>query len=317
MAEHDKYVEHFREIITLEARSITQLVAKIPENLGQVIDVLLSNNSKVVVTGMGKSGIIGRKIAATLASTGTSGFFVHPGEAYHGDLGMIGKDDVVLAISYSGETEEILRLISYIKRNDNYLISMTGKPNSTLAHNSHFHFDVSVDQEACPLQLAPTSSTTATLVVGDALAMTLMKARDFKPDDFAAFHPGGSLGRRLLTTVDMVMKSQDLPFIRQAQPLIDVVQVIGEGRCGLAVVLNSDEKLIGVISDGDLRRTMESRREYFFQLKAGDIATRNPKIISPDTRLVDAERIMNEYKITSLLVGSQDKIQGIVQIYDL
>jgi arabinose-5-phosphate isomerase len=311
------YETFFRDTIEHEACAISELRNKVPEGLDQVVDKLLQNHAKLIVTGIGKSGIIGRKIAATLSSTGTSSFFVHPGEAYHGDLGMIGKKDIVLAISYSGETEEVLKLISYIKQNGNYLMAMTGKPKSTLARNSHFCFDVSVSKEACPLQLAPTSSTTATLVIGDALAMTLMKARNFKPDDFAVFHPGGSLGKRLLTTVDMVMKSENLPFAKKSDSLVDIVQVIGRGRCGLAIVIDEDNKLHGVISDGDLRRTMENEQNKFFELEAKDIVTRNPKTIPLNAKLLDAEELMTQHKINSLLVEENGLVQGVVQIYDL
>ncbi len=311
------YCEYFRETINHEACAVNELLKKVPSDLDQVVDLLLQNHSKVVVTGIGKSGLIGRKIAATLSSTGTSSFFVHPGEAYHGDLGMIGQKDIVLAISYSGETEEVLRLISYLKRNGNYLIAMTGKLESTLARNANFHFDVSVSKEACPLQLAPTSSTTATLVIGDALAMTLMKARNFKPDDFAVFHPGGSLGKKLLTTVGMVMKSDNLPFARKEDSLVDIVQIIGSGRCGLAIVLDGHDKIHGVISDGDLRRAMDSRQEEFFNLIADDIATKNPKWVPPVAKLIEAEKLMNKYKINSLLVVEDGFVHNVIQIYDL
>ncbi|WP_051261735.1 KpsF/GutQ family sugar-phosphate isomerase [Desulfovibrio inopinatus] len=317
MISYDFCKDIFENVIDIEVESISKLKRKIPQNIDEIIDVLLSNGSKVVITGIGKSGIIGKKIAATLSSTGTSSFFVHPSEAYHGDLGMIGKDDIVLAISYSGETEELLRLVSFVKKNENTLIVMTGCTKSTLAQNADYIFDISVTQEACPLQLAPTSSTTATLVIGDALAMTLMKARNFMPDDFARFHPGGSLGRRLLTTVDMVMKSSNLPFVQETDTMVEVAHAISRGRLGLAIVLTKNNNLYGVISDGDLRRAMSDKKDQFFTLHACDLASPQPKFVAPKMKLVDAEALMNQHKITSLLVVDKDAVVGVIQVYDL
>lgn len=307
----------FDEAIRIQAASIQGLLSKIPAQLNQLCEVILSSSAKLIVTGMGKSGIIGQKIAATLSSTGTPSFFVHPADAYHGDLGMISGTDIVLAISNSGETEEILRLISYLKRNGNYLIAMTGNIRSTLARHADFHFDVGVVKEACPYQLVPTSSTTASLVVGDALALVLMTLRGFKPADFAVFHPGGALGRRLLTTVEMIMKSDGLPLVREDDSVIEVVTAISSGRCGLAIVRNQRALLSGVITDGDIRRAMEYRRETFFSLNARDIMTSSPKTVQRGTRLVDAEEIMAQHKINSLLVLDGEKVEGIVQIFDI
>jgi arabinose-5-phosphate isomerase len=266
---------------------------------------------------MGKSGIIGKKIAATLASTGTPSFFLHPGEAYHGDLGMIEENDIVLLISNSGETDEVLKLIPFLKHQKNCTISMSNNDDSTLAKNTNYHLNIAVDKEACPLFLAPTSSTTATLVMGDALAVTLMKLRDFKEENFAKFHPGGSLGRRLLTTVGDVMKKKNLPIISSQATIKEVIQTISEGKLGLVVIIDNN-KIIGIITDGDIRRTMESREKDFFNLKAEDLMSIHPKLIYDTDKLISASNIMSQHKINSLLVVNESNdLVGVVQVYDL
>jgi len=265
---------------------------------------------------MGKSGIIGKKIAATLASTGTPSFFLHPGEAYHGDLGMIEKDDMLLLISNSGETDEILRLIPFLKAQGNLSISMSSKITSTLVKNTIYHLDISVEEEACPLQLAPTSSTTATLVMGDALAITLMEARNFRESDFAQFHPGGTLGRRLLTTVKDVMQKDDLPIVSSTTSIKLLIQTLSKGRLGL-VVVSDDTKIKGIVTDGDIRRAMEENEKEFFQLSALDLMTENPKKIESDSKLTFAQKFMTESKVNSLLVTEEEQLIGIIQIYDL
>jgi len=266
---------------------------------------------------MGKSGLIGRKIAATLASTGTPSFFLHPGEAYHGDLGMIEKDDIVLLISNSGETDEVLKVIPFLKNQGNIIISMSGNPSSTLAKNTNYHLNIFVHKEACPLQLAPTSSTTASLVMGDALAVALMKLRDFKDKDFAQFHPGGSLGRRLLTKVKNVMKKNDLPICNETENIKNIIHIITDGKCGLVVVVNNFE-IIGIITDGDIRRAMESNENNFFSLQAKDLMSKNPKMINLNEKLTTASDLMNDNKVNSLLVvDDQSRLLGIVQMYDL
>jgi len=262
---------------------------------------------------MGKSGLIGKKIMATLASTGTPSFFMHPGEAFHGDLGMVAPDDVFIAISNSGETEEVIRLLPFLKDNGNVIIAMTGNPASTLAQNADFHLNIAVPQEACPHQLAPTSSTTATLVMGDALAVALMEARDFQPHDFARFHPGGSLGRKLLSRVKHEMKTRNLPFVSGDAPMKDVIHAMSAGRLGLCIV---DEGR-GIITDGDLRRHLENDPELM-RKTAADIMTPDPKAISPEARLAEAEALMTRHKITSLLVRDDDgRVVGVIQIYDI
>lgn len=281
------------------------------------VNTVLKCEGKFIICGMGKSGLIGKKIAATLASTGTPSFFLHPGEAYHGDLGMIEKQDVVLLISNSGETDEVLKVIPFLKSQGNITISMSGNPSSTLAKNTTYHLNISVQKEACPLQLAPTSSTTATLVMGDALAVALMKLRDFKDKDFAQFHPGGSLGRRLLTTVESVMKKENLPMCSDNDSIKNVIHTITDGKCGLVVVVK-DSSIKGVITDGDIRRAMENNEEKFFSLKASDLMSINPKTISKDERLTSASELMNSSKVNSLLVvDSSNFLIGIVQMYDL
>ncbi len=305
-----------KEVFETEASAIANLAKNIDDNFKKAIEAILECSGKLIVCGMGKSGIIGKKIAATMASTGTSSFFLHPAEAYHGDLGMIGKEDIVLLISNSGETDEILKLIPFLKEQKNIIIAMSGNPLSTLAKNSTYHLNIYVEKEACPLQLAPTSSTTATLVMGDALAITLMKLRDFKESDFAQFHPGGSLGRRLLTRVEDVMKKDNLPIVNRESSIKEIIHTVSKARLGLAVVQEAD-LIVGIITDGDIRRAMEEFEDTFFRLKAEDLMTKNPKTIQKEAKLIDAQNLMNEFKVNSLLVMDNNQICGVVQIYDL
>ena len=306
-----------KDVFEIEAKEIANLSNLLTSDFEDAINAVLNTNGKFIISGMGKSGIIGKKIAATLASTGTPSFFLHPGEAYHGDLGMIEKDDIVLLISNSGETDEVLKLIPFLKAQENITISMSGNPKSTLAQNTNYHLNVAVEHEACPLQLAPTSSTTATLVMGDAIAVALMKLRDFKDENFAKFHPGGSLGRRLLTKIENVMKKDNLPIITKDANVKEIIHKITDGKCGLVVILEND-KIDGIITDGDIRRVMESQEEKFFNLNAKDIMSNSPKQINKDEKLVTASEIMGNFKINSLLVvNNEDKLVGIVQMYDL
>ena len=274
-----------QEVFEIESKEIANLSKRLTDDFEKAINAILQSSGKLIVSGMGKSGIIGKKIAATLASTGTPSFFLHPGEAYHGDLGMIEENDIVLLISNSGETDEVLKLIPFLKHQKNYTISMSGNDDSTLAKNTNYHLNIAVDKEACPLFLAPTSSTTATLVMGDALAVTLMKLRDFKEENFAKFHPGGSLGRRLLTTVGDVMKKKNLPIISSQATIKEVIQRISEGKLGLVVIIDNN-KIMGIITDGDIRRTMESREKDFFNLKAEDLMSNHPKLIYESDKLI-------------------------------
>ena len=306
-----------QEVFEIESKEIANLSKRLTDDFEKTINAIIQSSGKLIVSGMGKSGIIGKKIAATLASTGTPSFFLHPGEAYHGDLGMIEENDIVLLISNSGETDEVLKLIPFLKHQKDCTISMSGNDDSTLAKNTNYHLNIAVDKEACPLFLAPTSSTTATLVMGDALAVTLMKLRDFKEENFAKFHPGGSLGRRLLTTVGDVMKKKNLPIISSQATIKEVIQKISEGKLGLVVIIDNN-KIIGIITDGDIRRTMESREKNFFNLKAEDLMSIHPKLIYDTDKLISASNIMSQHKINSLLaVNESNDLVGVVQVYDL
>ncbi|WP_299061910.1 KpsF/GutQ family sugar-phosphate isomerase [uncultured Polaribacter sp.] len=307
-----------KKVFEIEAEQIANLSKLLTEDFEKSINLISSCSGKFIITGMGKSGIVGKKIAATLASTGTPSFFLHPGEAYHGDLGMIEKEDVVLLISNSGETDEVLKLIPFLKSQENITISMTGNLSSTLANNTNCHLNVFVEKEACPLQLAPTSSTTATMVMGDALAVALMKVRKFKDVNFAKFHPGGSLGRRLLQTLENVMKKENLPLVLPSASIKETIQVITNGKFGLVIVVNNNKEIVGVISDGDIRRAMETNQNDFFSLKAKDIMTDSPKTAILSTSLVEAGKKMNNEKISSLIVvDNQNKLRGIAQLFDL
>lgn len=311
--EPTSYQNLAQNVFEIEANALLHLKTLLDHQFDATVYAILNTSGRVVVCGMGKSGLIGKKIVATLASTGTPCFFMHPGEAFHGDLGMVAHNDVFIALSNSGETEEVIRLLPFLKDNGNTVVAMTGKPQSTLAENADYHLNIAVPQEACPHQLAPTSSTTATLVMGDALAVALMEARNFQPHDFARFHPGGSLGRKLLTRVKHEMTHKNLPFVPIDAPMSQVIHSMNNGRLGLCIVENG----LGVITDGDLRRHMETQSAHFMQLTAADLMAKNPKAISAEARLSDAEALMNEFKITSLLVQENEQIVGVIQIYDL
>lgn len=299
-----------------EAAAVRNLSNLLTDDFAKAVEAVLKCTGKVVVTGMGKSGIIGKKIAATLASTGTPSFFLHPGEAYHGDLGMISSNDIVLAIANSGQTDEILRLIPFMQNNGNTIIAMTGNPESTLAKNAHLNLNIAVEREACPLNLAPTSSTTAMLVMGDALAIALMKVRGFRAEDYAVFHPGGSLGRRLLTRVKDVMR-KDALCVPKTMTLGDVIIAISDARLGIAAVVE-DGKLIGVITDGDVRRAMAKYKERFFSIQAEEIMSRTPKTISPEARITAAEEMMRVHKIHSIIVTDDNSaVVGVVEFFNV
>jgi arabinose-5-phosphate isomerase len=306
-----------KEVFEIESQEIINLSNFLSDDFENAINEVLASSGKVVVCGMGKSGIIGKKISATLSSTGTPSFFLHPAEAYHGDLGVVEKEDVILLISNSGETDEVLKLIPFFQKNGNKTISMSGNQESTLAKNTNYHLNIGVEKEACPLQLAPTSSTTATLVMGDALAVALMKMRNFKDVDFAKFHPGGSLGKRLLSKVSDVMKKENLPICEKSTSSKEIIHQISFGKVGSVVVLEN-EKVIGIITDGDIRRAMETKEETFFSLTAENLMSKNPKTIYQNQNLEEASEIMNRHKINSLLVlDEKENFVGIVQLYDL
>lgn len=307
-------IEIAKEVFKTEAEAIGHLSKNLDDNFTKAIDLILNTKGRCVVSGMGKSGHIGAKIAATLASTGTPSFFIHPGEALHGDLGMLTCDDVLIAISNSGETEELLKIVPVIKRRKIPLIIMSGNLKSTLAKQGDICLNISITKEACPLNLAPMSSTTATLVMGDALAAALMKARNFKPDDFALFHPGGSLGRKLLTKVKDLMVSENLPIVHPETEFNDLVNVMTSGKLGLCIVLE-DEKLVGIITDGDLRRALKASDKPRFDFRAKEIMSTNPKLVDADAMASEAEEIMLKYKIKEIIVGKKEKVVGIIQLY--
>ncbi|EAH8848411.1 KpsF/GutQ family sugar-phosphate isomerase [Campylobacter lari] len=303
-----------KEVFEIESKTILDLCDNLDENFSKTIDLILSIKSRCVISGMGKSGHIGAKIAATLASTGTPSFFMHPGEALHGDLGMITSEDVLLAISNSGETEEVLKLIPVIKKRKIPLIVMAGNQNSTLAKQADIFINIAVKKEACPLQLAPTSSTTATLAMGDAIAVALMRARKFRPDDFALFHPGGSLGRKLLTRVGDLMVSNNLPIVSPESEFNELVDVMTSGKLGLCIVLEN-EKLVGIITDGDLRRALRANDKPRFDFKAKEIMSEKPKTIEVSAMASEAEELMLKHKIKEIVVTQDEKIVGIIQLY--
>ncbi|WP_442863224.1 KpsF/GutQ family sugar-phosphate isomerase [Campylobacter sp. LMG 7929] len=303
-----------KEVFEIESKTILDLCDNLDEDFNKAIELILSIKGRCVVSGMGKSGHIGAKIAATLASTGTPSFFMHPGEALHGDLGMLTSEDVLLAISNSGETEEVLKLIPVIKKRKIPLIVMAGNQNSTLAKQADIFINIAVKKEACPLQLAPTSSTTATLAMGDAIAVALMRARKFKPDDFALFHPGGSLGRKLLTRVGDLMVSNNLPIVSPESEFNELVDVMTSGKLGLCIVLEN-EKLVGIITDGDLRRALRANDKPRFDFKAKEIMSENPKTIEASAMASEAEELMLKHKIKEIVVTQDEKIAGIIQLY--
>lgn len=313
------------EILTIAAKVFDDEIAsllKIRQSLDSgfvaAVEMILGCRGKVIVSGMGKSGHIGNKIAATLASTGTAAFFMHPAEALHGDLGMVDSKDLLIAISYSGESDELSSIIPVVKRKDIKIIAITGNVNSTLAVLADCVLPVTIDKEACPLNLAPTSSTTATLVIGDALAVALLSLRDFKPEDFALSHPGGSLCRRLLTKVSDIMHSGDkLPVIAQNATLKEAVLEISKKGLGIVAVIDDNRQLLGVVTDGDLRRILDSE-EDIRNLKVTQFMTKNPKVIAADALAVDAVDLVNNYKIGALIaVDSTNQVLGAFNVHDL
>ena len=298
-----------------EAQAVLDLIPQLDEQFDQAVELILACKGKVIVTGVGKSGHIGAKIAATLASTGTPSFFINPLDVFHGDLGVMAQGDVVLAISNSGQTDELLRFIPMVLHFGIPIIAMSGNPQSLLAKYATCHLNVSVRKEACPLNLAPTSSTTATLVMGDALAVALMERRHFQPQDFAQFHPGGELGKRLLTSAQDVMLTENLPLLTEEMHLGDAIILVSKGKLGLGVA-TSNGHIAGIITDGDIRRAMERWQKEFFNHTVGDIMTRRPKTVAPETKIQDIQKLMNRHKIHSVLVADADgRLLGIVDRY--
>lgn len=307
--------EYAVQCVKDEAHAVEALIPQIDDNFDKAVELMYHCRGKVIVTGVGKSGHIGAKIAATLSSTGTPSFFINPLDVYHGDLGVMTHDDVVLALSYSGQTDELLRFVPMVLHMNIPIIGMSGNPDSLLAKYSTVHISVKVEREACPLNLAPTSSTTATLVMGDALAIALMKVRDFKPRDFAQFHPGGELGKRLLTTAGDVMRTDDMPVMSPEMHLGDAIILVSKCKLGLGVAV-TDGRIAGLITDGDIRRAMQKWQAEFFNRTVSDIMTRTPKVVSPDTKISEVQAIMNKYKVHSVLVVDDDNhLLGVVDHY--
>ncbi len=311
-------LELAREVISIEAAAVKALTERVNENFLHALNIILSCEGRVIVSGMGKSGHIARKIAATMASTGTPAYFVHPGEASHGDLGMITAEDVFIALSYSGESDELLTIVPVIKRQGAKLISMTGNPRSSLAREADVHLDAAVAKEACPLGLAPTASTTAALALGDALAVALLDAKGFGESDFARSHPGGSLGRRLLTHVRDVMRSGDrIPAIGEDALLAEAVLEISRKGLGATAIVDSQQRVLGIYTDGDLRRTLEKRLN-FNTTPIREVMSRNPHTIGPDALAAEAVQLMELYNISQMLVVDADKkLIGALNMLDL
>lgn len=307
------YLAVGREVLAIEADTLKTLERRLDHCFADTVNTILGASGRVIVSGMGKSGLIGKKISATFASTGTPSFFMHPAEAFHGDLGMVAAADVFFAISNSGETEELVNLLPYLRDNGNKVIALTGHQGSTLAQHASVHLAVSVEREACPLQLAPTASTTAALAMGDALAVALMKARNFNEQHFARFHPGGSLGRRLLRRVSEEMQTEDLPFIHGDAGGAEILSVVDRGRLGIALVVNQQGQLLGIITDGDLRRALLRHREAFFGLTASSLMTRDPVTTTVDTGVSAAIELMTRHRITHLVVIEGQQVVGVLQ----
>lgn len=314
----DRNIEEGKRVLAIEAKAVSALIERIDSRFSQAVDLLHQCAGKVVVSGMGKSGQVGQKIAATLASTGTPAFFLHPAEGVHGDLGMLARQDLLIAISNSGETQEVLQLLPFVKRMNIPVVAMTGRKDSSLAKNSDVVLDISVSEEACPMGLAPTASTTATLAMGDALAIALLQKRGFKQNDFAQFHPGGTLGRRLLVKVhDLMQVGDELPRV---SPLVSGAEAILEmttKKLGMTTILDEQGRLTGIVTDGDLRRFLQ-RGGDLTKVTALDLASRNPKTIGPDELAARAVEMMERFSITALVVvDHHDFVVGVVHLHAL
>ena len=297
----NEIINKAKDCLQCEAKAIEALIPRLGEDFVRAVEAIRDCKGKIVVTGVGKSGHIGSKIAATLASTGTPAFFLNPLDAYHGDLGMLTENDLVLAISYSGATEELLRFLPLIQAKKIRIIGMTGNSESLLANYSDIHLNIAVAREADPLNLIPTASTTATLALGDALACALVEAKHFQPTDFAQLHPGGDLGRKLLAKVEDVMFTENLPFVRPDMPLSEAIEIVTNGKLGVGIVAEKGE-LVGIITDGDIRRAMQKLGQAFFTTPVETIMSRDPKTISKDARIVEAGEKMNHHSIHNLIV---------------
>jgi arabinose-5-phosphate isomerase len=308
-----------RRVLRIEAQAIGDLLARLDSSFEHAVDLLLGCKGRVVVTGMGKSGLVGRKISATLSSTGTPAFFLHPAEALHGDLGMLARGDSLLAISYGGETPEILNLLEALKRLEVPIVTLTGNPKSTLAVASEVVLDVSVKEEACSLNLAPTASTTVAMALGDALAIALLDRRGFRPDDFAALHPAGRLGKKLLSVKHLMHSGDAMPRVLPGTPMPAAFHEMSAKKLGMTTVTTPDGELVGILTDGDLRRLMESHGGGTLSMTAGDCMVRTPQIISPNLLASEALNLMEKKKITSIVVvdPTSQKVVGVVHLHDL
>jgi arabinose-5-phosphate isomerase len=307
-----------RRVLKIEAQAIQDVVTRLDATFEKAVDLLFACKGRVVLTGMGKSGLVARKISATFSSTGTPSFFLHPGEALHGDLGMLARGDTLIAVSYGGETEEIIHLLEALKRLEIPLITLTGNLKSTLAESSEIALDVSVKEEACSLNLAPTASTTVAMAVGDALAVSLLERRDFRHDDFAALHPAGRLGKKLLRVEHLMHAADALPRVALETKMPDVFHEMSAKKLGMTTVLDREGKLAGIITDGDLRRLMEKQGGATLSLSAGEAMTRNPHTIGPHVLASEALNAMEKKKITSIVViDDAQTVVGVVHLHDL
>ena len=311
-------LETARRVLRIEAQAIQDVLARLDATFEKAVDLLFACKGRVVLTGMGKSGLVARKISATFSSTGTPSFFLHPGEALHGDLGMLARGDMLIAVSYGGETEEIIHLLEALKRLEIPLITLTGNLKSTLAESSEFALDVSVKEEACSLNLAPTASTTVAMAVGDALAVSLLERRDFRHDDFAALHPAGRLGKKLLRVEHLMHAADALPRVSLETKMPDVFHEMSAKKLGMTTVLHPDGRLAGIITDGDLRRLMEKQGGATLSMTAGEAMTRNPQTIGPHVLASEALNAMEKKKITSIVVVDDiQRVVGVVHLHDL
>lgn len=310
--------EIIKETLHTEAKALEKAASNLSFDIEKAVDLIMNSKGKLIVTGVGKSGLVGAKIAATLASTGTSSFFLHPTEAMHGDLGMIGKDDIVLGLSYSGESEELVQILPHLKRFNIPLISMARNENSSLAKYSDIFININVEKEGCPLDVAPMSSTTLTMAMGDALAVCLMKKRNFQKEDFASFHPGGSLGKQLFIKVDDLLRKDNLPIVSRETKLKDAIIVMSEGRLGNVIITDENEELVGLLSDGDLRRALMNE-DFSMECAVETIATLNPKTLkNKDLLASDAIQVVEDFKIQLLVVtDDNNKLVGVLHIHDL
>ncbi len=319
MIKQDNILSLAKRVLKTEAEAIAALLDRLDGRFVKAVDILFHSRGRVVITGMGKSGLVGKKIASTLASTGTPAFFLHSAEASHGDLGMITSEDVIIAISNSGETDEIVSLIPFLKRFNVHLIAMTGNINSTLSKEADVTLDISVKEEACPLGVVPTASTTTAIALGDAIAIVLLMERGFKEEDFAFYHPGGSLGKKLFINVkDLMHSGNDLPLVTPDTPMLDAIVEISSKRLGATVVAEKSGITFGIITDGDLRRGIEKWGKAFFDMKAGDVMSKSPKSVSEDDLAAKALSIMETYSITSVVVPDRDGVpKGIIHLHDI